>query len=385
MSVAVINRNDDLLLLQNQGYELEVKEGYAIISNVPYLNHELSICYGVLVSPLHMIGDVVKYDNQHTIYFSGEEPYRKNGERLDAIIHSSVDKSMVGVHVNYMFSNKPLGGYKDYYDKFTRYIEILSSEAEAVDNSVTARTFKKVISDENETFYYTDTNSSRATITDITEKFKDYNIAIIGLGGTGSYILDQVAKTPVSTIHLYDEDVFCQHNAFRAPGAPSKDVFSNQIKKTDYFKLIYENMHKGIVSHPYYIDENNINELRGFDFIFIAIDSGPAKKIIVDYATENGIKFIDSGIDINRQNNSLIGMVRNTFFTGTNGEHIRQYISFGSNENDLYQSNIQTSDLNALCAVVAVIEWKKNSGFYLSFNEMNNYVFSTDTGDNVWS
>ncbi|WP_318271316.1 ThiF family adenylyltransferase [Sphingobacterium cellulitidis] len=46
-------------------------------------------------------------------------------------------------------------------------------------------------------------------------KLERQKIAIIGLGGTGAYILDMVAKTPVKEIHLFDGDSFDQHNAFR--------------------------------------------------------------------------------------------------------------------------------------------------------------------------
>jgi hypothetical protein len=43
--------------------------------------------------------------------------------------------------------------------------------------------------------------------------------------------LDFVAKTPVEEIHLFDSDVFLQHNAFRAPGAINKERFSEHLKK----------------------------------------------------------------------------------------------------------------------------------------------------------
>ncbi|MBR0418177.1 MAG: ThiF family adenylyltransferase [Erysipelotrichaceae bacterium] len=385
MSDAVINRNKDLLELQNQGYELDIKEGCAIVRNIPYLNHNLDIRYGILVSPINMINDIVKYDGQHVIYFSGEEPYRKNGERLDAIILGSVNQTLAGIHVNFQFSNKPSNGYKDYFGKFTRYIDILTSEARAVDSSVTAKTFKKVISYEDSIHWYTDTNSSRAAITDINDKLKGHNIAIIGLGGTGSYILDQIAKTPVSSIHLFDGDLFCQHNAFRAPGAPPKEIFPKQFNKADYYKFEYGNMHKGIISHPYFVDENNVDELSGCDFVFLALDSGSSKRIIINYAVVNGMEFIDCGIDVIRQNDYLIGLLRNTFYRGNNIETIKTHISFDSDDNDLYRSNIQTSELNTLSAIMAVIEWKKRCGFYLSICEKDNYVFSTDTGENVWS
>ena len=70
-------------------------------------------------------------------------------------------------------------------------------------------------------FCYTDTASSRAEIGVVSAKLKGGAVGIVGLGGTGSYILDLVAKTPMAEIHLFDGDKLLQHNAFRAPGAPS--------------------------------------------------------------------------------------------------------------------------------------------------------------------
>jgi tRNA A37 threonylcarbamoyladenosine dehydratase len=89
----------------------------------------------------------------------------------------------------------------------------------------------------------------------VTAKLKKVKrLALVGLGGTGSYVLDFVAKTPVSEIHLYDKDPFLQHNAFRAPGAPSLAELEAQTPKATWFKDIYSKMHSGIVDHPVYID-----------------------------------------------------------------------------------------------------------------------------------
>ena len=60
-------------------------------------------------------------------------------------------------------------------------------------------------------------------------------VAIAGPGGTGSYVLDLVAKTPVRDIHLFDGDSFMSHNAFRAPGAASLEELRALPKKVDYF------------------------------------------------------------------------------------------------------------------------------------------------------
>ena len=53
----------------------------------------------------------------------------------------------------------------------------------------------------------------------------------------------------VITIHLFDGDTFLQHNAFRSPGAADIDKLRERVKKTDYFKDIYTNMHRKIISH----------------------------------------------------------------------------------------------------------------------------------------
>lgn len=57
---------------------------------------------------------------------------------------------------------------------------------------------------------------ARQNTTDLARKFQHERVAIVGVGGTGSYILDMVAKTWVREIHLFDSDRFLQYNAFRS-------------------------------------------------------------------------------------------------------------------------------------------------------------------------
>ena len=68
----------------------------------------------------------------------------------------------------------------------------------------------------------------------VSAKLRRHRIAIVGLGGTGAYVLDLVAKTPVAEIHLYDGDVFLQHNAFRSPGAASVADLRSNLSKVDF-------------------------------------------------------------------------------------------------------------------------------------------------------
>ena len=392
MSARVISLNPDLKRLRDEGFELEIKEGNAIIYNVPYLDASLTIQRGILVSPLVMKGDIVRYENSgtaHVIYFQGTNPYCATGQPMTGLILGSANgKTIAGIKVNFSFSNKPQGGYHNYYEKFFRYITILQVEAQALDQTVTAATFRRISTDDSSIFVYADTNASRAAITGITDKLRNQKIGIIGVGGTGSYVLDQVAKTPVSEIHLFDGDVFCQHNAFRAPGAPTKEILELSQKKVDYLSELYGHMHKGIVAHSTYVNETNVEELSGLDFVFLCIDTGEHKRVIIDKLIECGIAFIDTGIDITEHGNELIGTARTTSccfgdtVTATDYEVVNENISFAAvTDDNLYRSNIQTAELNAFCALMAIIKWKKHCGFYQDLCPYQNRVYNTNDGE----
>ena len=54
-------------------------------------------------------------------------------------------------------------------------------------------------------------------------------------------------------------------------------------------------------------------------------------------------------------------------------------VSFvGGGEEDVYSSNIQVADLNALNAAMAVIKWKKIRGFYRDFEREHHSTYTTD-------
>jgi hypothetical protein len=57
-------------------------------------------------------------------------------------------------------------------------------------------------------------------------------------------------------------------------------------------------MHRGIVDHPVHINAGNVEELRSMDFVFLCIDAGGAKKMIVEKLEEFNLPFIDVGMGI---------------------------------------------------------------------------------------
>ena len=383
MSQELINHSDDLKKLQNEGYEIDVKSGYGIVSHIPYLKANGEIDYGTLVSKIAFEGDKAKYNGDHVIYFSGDQPCNADGTEITQIKHSVSNSILAGINVKRSFSNKPDKNYKDYYEKFVNYINIISSRAIDKDNTVTARTFKKVVTEEDSVFQYVDTNSSRAGIDNCNKKILDKKIAIIGLGGTGTYILDLVSKTNVKEIHLIDGDVFCQHNAFRSPGAASKEIFTKSLSKVSYFKEIYQNMHKNIIENDIFINEENVNILKDMDFVFISIDSGIARNLIVDYLVSEKIPFIDTGIGLQNINDTINGLIRTTVFDKNNYDRISAYIDFDEDGDDVYNTNIQIAECNALNATIAVIEWKKYFNIYENANSKCQNVYSIEMGEIV--
>ena len=249
MSYELINRSPDLKQLRDEGYNVTVTtSGHLLIEDVPYLNSTKEIRLGTLVSVLTLAGDVATTPDNHVVYWTGDYPCHLDGSEIAQIRNESAQRTLAeGLVIQHTFSGKPAGGFKNYYDKMTNYIVIISGPAQAIDHKITAKTFPVVESKEEESvFRYIDTASSRAQINVVTDKLKLGKIAIVGLGGTGSYVLDLLAKTPVKEIHLFDGDRFSQHNAFRSPGAPSVDELRGKHQKAVYFKERYSPMHRAI-------------------------------------------------------------------------------------------------------------------------------------------
>ncbi|BEV05022.1 ThiF family adenylyltransferase [Chryseobacterium gambrini] len=362
MSQQLINHNTDIHTLQNEGYEVEIKGGYICIHHIPYVNFEKEIKYGTLFSPYQTVpgSDVIAKPSDHVMHFIGEKPCHTDGKPILAIEYQNRQILSKDFIADFSFSNKPKNAFENFYDKFTSYIRVISYEAISLDETgtVTAKTFKPVIITESETpFVYLDSNSSRARIDFLNEKLTGMKIAIIGLGGTGSYILDLVSKTPVSQIHLFDSDTFESHNAFRFPGAASVDDLTGRIQKVEYLSGIYSKMHRGIVPHCEIISKLNISELDNMDFVFICIDRNDARNLITKYLLSKEIPFIDAGLGVNIQNEKLVGATRISY----NQQVGSEYNEVAENQ---YNSNIQIAELNMFNATQAVIKWKQHYGFY---------------------
>ena len=370
----------DLKRLRDEGYFVQIRGGFLIMREVPYVNAQRKVQTGSLISSLTLAGDVTRPPDTHVVHFDGDYPCGANGAQIRQISHHSGDMDLgSGLTAKHSFSSKPANGYADYYHKMTTYAAILSGPAEVLNPDATPRAFRVPEDEEDSVFNYIETASDRVGIGPLTERLATEKVAIIGLGGTGSYVLDLVAKTPVQEIRLFDGDEFLQHNAFRAPSAPSINELREAPKKVDYLKGIYSKMHRRVVAYSEPINAENVDLLDGITFAFISMDPGEAKRSVVEKLETLGLPFVDVGMGLELVNGSLGGILRVTASTPGKRDHIQGRISFADGEeDDIYSSNIQVADLNALNAAMAVIKWKKIRGFYRDLEGEHHSTYTTD-------
>ncbi|MNV41686.1 hypothetical protein D3C71_1333280 [compost metagenome] len=189
----------------------------------------------------------------------------------------------------------------------------------------------------------------------------------------------------MAEIHIYDGDVFLQHNAFRAPGAASGADLEEKLLKVDYFARQYGRMRRGITPHREFFAETHLDDLDSMDFVFLAMEAGDVKRLAVERLAARGIPFIDVGMGVYLKNDRLGGTLRVTTGTSAKIDHLSERMPFsdGGVKNE-YDKNIQIAELNAMNAALAVIRFKKvfdvyadqsgehYSTFSIGRNETNN-------------
>lgn len=381
MSLQLISRSPDLARLHAEGYDIEVRAGHLIVRNVPYVDANGTVQRGRLICPLDLANDVTVQPTDHTMWFEGERPHNAARQPLVIVASEGRQDPAKGIGYDFVFSRKPLDNgnrYRDYHHKVTTYVGFIEQHAQDVDPDVHSRVNSTVFPEEGTSvFCYSDSASTRAQISHVSDKLAGGKLAIVGLGGTGSYILDLVAKTPVDEIHLFDGDRFIQHNAFRAPGAPAGEDLEAIPAKVDHFAAIYDRMHSGLKTHGYPIDESNVVELRAMSFVFIAVDDNDARRLIADYLATTDVPFIDVGMGLYETDGELGGNLRVTTSTPATREQARAQLPLTPRKTDnQYRANIQIADLNALNAVLAVIKWKKLAGFYQDTDQEHQSIYT---------
>ncbi|GEO01893.1 MULTISPECIES: ThiF family adenylyltransferase [Sphingomonadaceae] len=372
--------------LEEQGYHLDFVNAYFVIYGLPCLNSAGELEYGDWASPVDLNNWVIDAPSDHQAWFKGCRPHDQNGRALRLGGGAATVLVADGFVCNHSFSFKLLESgamrpYRSFEEKVRTYLDVIVAPAMAAfPDASPLRGIEIKAAAQNSPLRIPDSMSSRYHLNDVASRLRGIKVAIIGLGGTGAYILDFIARTHLEKIGLFDDDKVHIHTLFRIPGFIHRAV---GMKKVDALAQHYANWHCGIVPIPERITSENIESLREFDFVFVSIDDGPSRLAIVDWLSANAIPFVDCGMGLNRSLIGLNGVVR---ITGADRAAFEQsvntpYLPTTNPENGEYRKQAQVAELNALNAIFAVIRFKQHFEFYDRLSDAIAYTFETASFD----
>ncbi len=375
------NHNPDIKRLIEKGYAVAIDSDTLVVRDIPYLDEKKSLHIGAMVSKLNFIDKIRVAPVDHQILFSGGHPHEMDGTPIRNLGGGVTTLPMKSndLVVQRSFSNKPPDGFKDHFEKIESYVNIICGPAVTL-HGANPLTFRSVNEAVDSVFNYSDTLTSRAEIGDLAAKFANEIVIIVGLGGTGSYVLDFLTKTPVAEIRGFDLDPFHVHNAFRSPGKLMESELGET--KADVYQARYEGFRKGIKLSAKYISSDSDEDLSGATFAFVCVDKGSSRKGIIDALLRLNIPFIDVGMGLQRDKGPISGTLRATYFARDAGADIlaKSLVPLDDPAEDIYRTNIQIAELNAMNACLAVIRYKQLMGFYADDSQHFHLLHTIDNG-----
>ncbi len=370
--------------LEGQGYLIDFINGYFLIYGLPYLAKDGTLQHGDWASPVDLTTDsVIDPPKTHQAWFRGGRPHDQAGRELRLGVADAKVTVVEGFVTDYSFSFKLFDDsgqkrdYRSFEEKVRTYLDAITPPALAAHPDATPLSAIEIkAKEQGSPLRFPDTLSSRYHINDVSSLLRDKKVAIIGLGGTGSYILDFIARTHLDRIVLFDDDKVQVHTIFRIPGFIPRAIGKTKVEALAQH---YGNWHGGIDPVAERITAQNIERLREFDFVFVSVDDGPSRLHIVDWLSSNGIAFVDCGMGLNRSFAGLNGITRITGIDRSAFDRTVQtpYLPTASAKEDEYRKQAQIAELNALNAALAVIRFKQHFKLFERAENAGWYTFET--------
>jgi len=370
--------------LDELGYHVDFVGGYLVIYGLPYLDKDKVLKHADWISPVDLnAAGVIDPPTNHQAWWNGEKPHNQAGEPLKLGFADNRIEIAVGFVARYAFSLKLHDEdgrnrtYSSFEEKVQTYLEKITAPAIAIFPDATALAGIRIKAEaQGSPLRFPDTSSARYHLNDVSSLLRGKKIAIIGLGGTGGYILDFTARTHLERIALFDDDKVHVHTIFRIPGFIPGGI---GMAKVDALAKQYSQWTSAIEPVNERISEANIERLRAFDFVFVSVDDGPARRFIVDWLSSAGVPFVDCGMGLNRSVVGLNGTVR---ITGVDRAAFERnvstpYLPTGDAKEDEYRRQAQIAELNALNAALAVIRFKQHFKLLDRLDESSWYTYET--------
>lgn len=396
MSSSPIDRSPDLKALTEEGYALELRGAYLVVKNLPYLkNAGGQLARADMVTSVEFADGTATPPGDHTVWWTGKPPFRADGSSMEQYLSCGAwpegHDLGEGLTAYMQWSRKPVANgkkraYVDYEEKVTTYVTEVAGQADIRHPGVleAAKTSEAPTIALDSRFKYIDTNTYRYGLKGIEQRIEDEIVAIIGVGGTGSYLMDILAKTNVKELHLFDKDVLKQHNAFRMCGAARIEELGGSYSKVDWYRRTYSVIREeGIHVHTEDLTGDCRDALVRFTTVFIAVDDLTVRRDLQAVCNELGIYHVSVGLGVEVEgefNDQLGGNVK--VETAFRPRHHRPTESPPGERPDQAYGIVQTPELNMLGAALAVLEWKARVGIYRNDREhdMDTVLVSASTG-----
>lgn len=378
------NLNPFVKDLDEQGYQLDFINGYLVIYGLPYLDKGGQLRYGDWVSPVDLTeGGAIDPPGNHQAWFRGDKPHDQDGRELSIGTTANRLEVTTNFAADFSFSlklldeNGQMRKYHSFEEKVQTYLGAVTAPAiAAYPDATPLRGIEVKAAAQNSPLRFPDTSSANYNLNDISSLLRTKKVAIVGLGGTGSYILDLLARTHLERIALFDDDKVHVHTIFRMPGFIHRAIGKPKVEAPAHQ---YGNWHSGIEPINERVTQENVERLFEFDFVFVSVDDGPARRLIVDWLTSKSVPFVDCGMGLNRSVVGLNGTVRITGVDRTAYDRTidTAYLPTENAKEDEYRRQAQIAELNALNAALAVIRFKQHFKIYDRLDDAAWYVFET--------
>jgi len=372
--------------LHDLGYDADFVGGHFVLFGLPYLDQAGALQYGDLFTPVNLGAEgVIEPGGTHQCWWVGSRPYGRDGVELGVGYADNPRLIVEGLTANTSFSlkihddNHQFREYVSFQEKIETYLHFIVGPAlMAYPEATPLRGIERRAQEQGSPLLWPDTMSANYGVNDIADKLRDKRVAIVGVGGTGSCILDFIVRTHLESITLFDADKVHVHTLFRIPGVLNKSVIGKP--KVEVLARHYGAWHSGITPVPEKVTDENVERMRGFDFVFVSVDDGPARRFIVDWLSREGVPFVDCGMGLNRSFGGMLnGMVR---ITGTDRAAYERtvdtpYLPTDNPVDAEYRKQAQVIELNALNACLAVVRFKQHFGLFERADEAACRIFET--------
>ena len=185
-------------------------------------------------------------------------------------------------------------------------------------------------------------------------------IAIVGLGGVGSWIADLVTKSDVYELHAWDDDVIEPRNIIRMPGAVDPQWLGKH--KAEWFQQTYSSIHRRVRGSRVRVTKDNVQEVvTDTTFAFVAVDDDESRLMVCDAMFSARIPFVSVGLSLARRDTQATASVR-VVTAHAHRESWRGAIPrVGQAGQDDY-ARLELPDISAMAAGWAIQSWRKMRG-----------------------